>query len=287
MPRLPFSAAVCVTILLDAALSAAAIDGPAGSRAPQQQQAVSAVYWKDEPRHSQAPAADRRVPLNPGDQDIRPQDDGRDDGRRGGLRVGPDPNDSLAPYLLPEANYRAEAAATERELDTVRTDLQAASVIPEVLPAMFAPEFAVTVKFGHDLVPMGELLTTAQVQDEPSVEFDAPPNQLFAIAIVDPDAPSVSRHGYRSYRHYLLGNLGLHSFDTLTPFEPPSPSPGPAHRYVVLVFRQHAHIAFGPDDVPDSRVRFDAAKWARELNMTPVAATFFTVKGGGPANIRH
>ncbi|KAJ2764835.1 hypothetical protein IWQ56_004336, partial [Coemansia nantahalensis] len=232
-------------------------------------QVISMLRWEDAPRHSQAPSIDRLLPYYPEGGDSRRGEHGwrgewpaRDSGRDSD---GPSREDRAAPQLRPEAYYRA-AATNERELDAVRADLEGASVIPEVLPATFAPEFAVGVRFGGVRVDMGQLLSAAEVRDEPAVEFDAASGQLFAVAIVDPDAPSVSRHELRSYRHYLLGNLGARSFDTLTPFEPPRPPPGPAHRYVAIVFRQHAHIDFGPEDVPRDRARFDPAKWARELN---------------------
>ncbi|KAJ1728295.1 hypothetical protein LPJ61_004107 [Coemansia biformis] len=209
------------------------------------------------------------------------------DRRRVELRVGPDPENPLAPYLLGEANGKPDTPTSKQELSIVRDELQDAYLIPDVLPDTFAPEFPVAIRFNGERVLLGELLSVQQTQSEPTIEFDAAPGQYFAIAIVDPDAPSVSRHGYRSYRHYLLGNLEPRSFDILTPFEPPSPSAGPAHRYAVVVFRQHGHIEFNRDDVPDSRVRFDAVKWGRELNMKLVASTFFMVKDSRTTKVRH
>ncbi|KAJ2156964.1 hypothetical protein GGF46_004835 [Coemansia sp. RSA 552] len=188
------------------------------------------------------------------------------------LRVGPDPNDPLAPYLLPDTHHEPSPM-----LHSLARDLRSAALIPDVLSESFVPQFALSIQFG-DPVALGELLTLNQTRNEPTVEFDAPPAQRFTVMIVDPDAPSISRHGYRSYRHYLVANLGEDSAgDVVTEYHPPQPSFGSgAHRYAVLVFRQPNEILHVK--VPHSRVRFNPLAWARQYKMDPVAASYFLVR---------
>ncbi|KAJ2306395.1 hypothetical protein IWW55_001477, partial [Coemansia sp. RSA 2706] len=129
------------------------------------------------------------------------------------LPVGPDPNNPLAPYLLPTDSssiYQPYGSATRKQaaMGGVRSELKDALIIPDVLPESFTPEFDVTIRFDGEAIEMGQRLSINETKTEPIVEFDAPPGQVFTVAIVDPDAPSNERHGYRSYRHFLMTNLG-------------------------------------------------------------------------------
>ncbi|KAI9502698.1 hypothetical protein GGI25_003552 [Coemansia spiralis] len=204
------------------------------------------------------------------------------------LHVGPDPNNPLAPYLLTSDNQlSAETKPAIEEtkhaqIDMVRSRLEESQLIPQVLPTGFAPEFSITLKYNNRVVEPGQLLLVNETQYEPTVEFDAEPNQVFAVTIVDPDSPSRAKHGYRSYRHFLAANLDAvptNPSDILTTYQPPNPSfmSGP-HRYLALVFRQPRRLKFAKEDVPETRVRFDPLEWARSFNMKPVAAHFFTVQ---------
>ncbi|KAJ2808749.1 Phosphatidylethanolamine-binding protein 1 [Coemansia guatemalensis] len=204
-------------------------------------------------------------------------------GEHSKLPVGPDPNNPLAPYLLDDSQKSSSPLSTKKSstaLASIVSDLKDANIVPDILSSGFVPEFNITIAFNGKFIEMGQLLSISDVQAEPTIEFDAPNGQYFTIAIVDPDAPSVSRHGYRSYRHYLISNLSDNSAtDVLTPYQPPSPSfASGAHRYAVVVFRQHGRVELSDEDIPESRVRFNAVDWAHERNMKPVAASYFLVK---------
>ncbi|KAJ2364979.1 Phosphatidylethanolamine-binding protein 1, partial [Coemansia sp. RSA 2610] len=203
------------------------------------------------------------------------------------LPVGPDPNNPLAPYLLPTDSssiYQPYGSATRKQaaMDGVRSELKDALIIPDVLPESFTPEFDVTIRFDGEAIEMGQRLSINETKTEPIVEFDAPPGQVFTVAIVDPDAPSNERHGYRSYRHFLMTNLGSYDDyegEKLTAYRGPQPSFGSGvHRYAVIVFRQKEYVEITEKDIPHSRVRFDAVKWGADHHMKPVAASYFTVK---------
>ncbi|KAJ1926980.1 hypothetical protein FBU59_007261, partial [Linderina macrospora] len=126
------------------------------------------------------------------------------------------------------------------------------------------------------------VLSINETREEPTVEFDAPPNEVFAVAIVDPDAPATTRHGYRSYRHFLVANLDSspdRPINIITSYQGPLPAFNSGfHRYAVVVLKQKGPFNVTMDDVPESRVRFDMEQWGKERGMKPVAATYFMVK---------
>ncbi|KAJ2850409.1 Phosphatidylethanolamine-binding protein 1 [Coemansia brasiliensis] len=194
------------------------------------------------------------------------------------LHIGPDPNNPLAPYLLP-TDHSAYTSLSKAQAvsEDIRAELKDAHIIPDVLPSSFTPKFDITIRFNGEAIDMGQLLTINETKAEPIIEFDAPYGQIFTIAIVDPDAPSSTRHGYRSYRHFLMTNLGAdNAGEKLTAYRGPQPSFGSGiHRYVVVVLKQQDYVEA---DVPHLRVRFDPVKWGAKHHMTPVAASYFTVK---------
>ncbi|KAJ1859438.1 hypothetical protein LPJ76_000211 [Coemansia sp. RSA 638] len=205
------------------------------------------------------------------------------------LHIGPDPLDQMAPYLVPPSNspaYHSYHSAIRKQavLDGIAAELKDAEVIPDILPTTFIPEFELSITFNglRHPIDMGQLLSINDTEAEPIIEFDAPPGSMFTVAIVDIDSPSNSRHGYRSYRHFLMSNLGLYDDyrgEKLTAYRAPQPSfASGAHRIAVVVLKQTAYVEFTPQDVPHSRVRFDAVKWGAHYHMTPVAASYFMVQ---------
>ncbi|KAJ1949902.1 hypothetical protein EC988_004583, partial [Linderina pennispora] len=160
--------------------------------------------------------------------------------------------------------------------------LRDAHIIPDVLPDSFVAEFPVSVRYGDKEAAMGQVLSINETREEPTIEFDAPPNEVFTVAIVDPDAPATTRHGYRSFRHFLVSNLDStpdRPTNIITEYLGPLPSFNSGfHRYAVVVLKQKEPFNVTRDDVPKSRVRFDAVQWGNERGMKPVAATYFVVK---------
>ncbi|KAJ1881770.1 hypothetical protein H4R99_001438 [Coemansia sp. RSA 1722] len=205
--------------------------------------------------------------------------------------------DVMQPYMLPpdtplmrakladQAADRIQQEELERRttLDGIHEELVESGIIPDVLPQTFQPEFNITLRFDSQLVQMGEVLTLNDTRHEPIIEFDSQPEQTFSVAIVDPDAPSMARHGYRSFRHFLVSNLDTKEktvSNILTSYEPPQPAFGTGmHRYAVVVLKQlGGRFNVTDNDVPQSRVRFNVIDWGKEHNMKPVAASFFLVK---------
>ncbi|KAJ2787671.1 hypothetical protein GGI15_000561 [Coemansia interrupta] len=168
-------------------------------------------------------------------------------------------------------------------LDGIHDELVNSGLIPDVLPSEFQPEFNITLRFNNQTVQLGEVLTLNDTRHEPIIEFDSQPEQTFSVAIVDPDAPSMARHGYRSFRHFLVSNLDSQEStvsNILTAYEPPKPAFGTGmHRYAVVVLKQlNGRFNVTDSDVPESRTRFNVIDWGKTHNMKPVAASFFLVK---------
>ncbi|KAJ2460228.1 hypothetical protein GGF42_000970 [Coemansia sp. RSA 2424] len=182
----------------------------------------------------------------------------------------------------PMVQHHLQDAKRRIMLKAIGIELAETMIIPDVLPPKFEPEFNISVKFNKKLVDMGQLLTINETRSEPTIEFDAQPGQIFTLAMVDPDSPSNTRHGYRSYRHFLISNLEKTENSTssvITTYQSPQPEFGTgAHRYVIVVLRQRSRFNMTEADVPESRVRFDVVDWGSKRRMKPVAASYFMVK---------
>ncbi|KAJ2720075.1 Phosphatidylethanolamine-binding protein 1 [Coemansia sp. Benny D115] len=176
-----------------------------------------------------------------------------------------------------------EKLSQRNTLGGTRTFLADGGIIPDLLPQSFMPEFQIHLRYKDQQVQLGEVLTMNDTRSEPTVEFDSQPGQVFTVALLDADAPSMSRHGYRAYRHFLVGNLDSADDSTstiLTSYQPPQPGFGTGmHRYALVVLKQdNGRVNFTSADVPESRVRFNVVEWGKGMHMRPVAATFFLVK---------
>ncbi|KAJ1863445.1 hypothetical protein LPJ73_000518 [Coemansia sp. RSA 2703] len=203
----------------------------------------------------------------------------------------------IKPHVIPPADAKDSTTAPEsasdlilkaeiekrNTLDGIHDELVSSGLIPDVLPAEFLPEFNITLRFNGQRVQLGEVLTLNDTRHEPIIEFDSQPEQTFSVAIVDPDAPSMARHGYRSFRHFLVANLDSQLStvsNILTSYEPPQPAFGTGmHRYAVVVLKQlDGRFNVTDSDIPESRTRFNVIDWGKAHNMKPVAASFFLVK---------
>ncbi|KAJ2757140.1 hypothetical protein GGI19_000292 [Coemansia pectinata] len=182
----------------------------------------------------------------------------------------------------PMVQHHLQDAKRRIMLKAIGIELAETMIIPDVLPPKFEPEFNISIKFNNKPVEMGQLLTINDTRTEPTIEFDTQPGQIFTLAMVDPDAPSNSRHGYRSYRHFLISNLDMSENSTstvITTYQGPQPEFGTgAHRYALVVLKQRDHLNLTAADVPESRVRFDIVDWGNKRKMKPVAASYFMVK---------
>lgn len=146
-----------------------------------------------------------------------------------------------------------------------------------------------TVRFGSSEVACGTVMpysTAHYWSTAPIIAYDmAVEDTLYAVAMVDPDAPSATEPTYREVRHYLVGNVeattlrrgefNASSVKVLSAFVNPAPPEGTGfHRYVQLIYEQPGFVAFGPVDA--SILNFNVTAFAAEYGLRgPVASNFF------------
>lgn len=104
---------------------------------------------------------------------------------------------------------------------------------------IFADPSGVSVNLGNNLTP-------TSVKDEPYVEWSADPNNLHALMMIDPDAPSRTNPLARSFKHWLVINIpgsDVAEGDIITQYVGAGPPKRTGlHRYVFLVYKQADEI---------------------------------------------
>ncbi|KAG9310305.1 phosphatidylethanolamine-binding protein [Chiua virens] len=186
-------------------------------------------------------------------------------------------------------------------LSLVSTAISRAGIIPDVIPdkTPFFPEALLVVKWptGKEAI-LGNMLTTVDTADEPSVSFT--PMQSFAAAtdvgytlvMTDPDAPSRSDPKMGQWRHWVLDTGDLSARTTrvaTTPYYPPAPPRGTGpHRYdvaaysggttVFLLYQEPSVDFVIPADAhecksgPRDRARWNAARFAERYSLKLLTA---------------
>ncbi|RVE44175.1 hypothetical protein evm_011169 [Chilo suppressalis] len=170
-----------------------------------------------------------------------------------------------------------------RAMSTVAKSFEVNQVVPDVVPK--APAALVKVVFPSGVeVKEGNELTPTQVKDVPTVTWDASPDQLYTLAMTDPDAPSRQYPKLREFRHWLVGNIpggNVSAGETLSAYVSPVPPPNTGlHRYVYLVYKQPSRLNFDESRLTntsgDIRAKFSIANFAKKYNLgDPIAGNFF------------
>ncbi|KAJ8711436.1 hypothetical protein PYW07_008678 [Mythimna separata] len=176
-------------------------------------------------------------------------------------------------------NFRVFA----RTMASVAKSFEAGQVVPDVVSK--APAALATVKYPSGVeVAEGNVLTPTQVKDIPSVSWDASPDQLYTVAMTDPDAPSRKEPKFREWHHWLVGNVpgnNVASGETLSEYVGSGPPPNTGlHRYVFLVYKQPCKLEFDEPRLTnrsgDNRGGFSIAKFAKKYNLgDPIAGNFY------------
>ncbi|KAI7823407.1 phosphatidylethanolamine-binding protein, partial [Kickxella alabastrina] len=158
--------------------------------------------------------------------------------------------------ILVRERQQEKAMAKRSTLEGVRETLVDSGLIPDVLPDSFKPEFNITLRFNNQPVSMGEILTLNDTRNEPTIEFDGPLGQVFTVAIVDADSPSMANMASN------LDNVPGSTNNIITPYQAPQPAFGTGlHRFAVTVLKQNDRFKVTDSDIPESRVRFDVNEW--------------------------
>lgn len=123
--------------------------------------------------------------------------------------------------------------------------------------------------------------------EAPTVTYkSAIPGQKYLIAMVDPDAPFKDNPIFKSWLHWIVGNVDGNDLgkgntlngDTFTAYNPPTPpKPKPGthndHRYFIYVFQQ-GHTLDSNAEVK-SRKNFDIDAYMEDFDLKPVAMNMF------------
>ncbi|KAM7297027.1 protein D3 [Ixodes scapularis] len=181
--------------------------------------------------------------------------------------------------------------AWRRSLDKKEADLLAqvskSGIVPDLIDAV--PDAVFEVAFPAGKVLMGTALTPHQASEHPTdLVFPRDEGAVYAIAMLDPDAPSRSDPKFRPILHWLVVNVAagdvkapvnLRRATVLMNYRGPKPPLGSGpHRYVFLAYKQRGTIA-SPHTLtvpPEKRFNFNMNKFALEHGLgRPVAVNFF------------
>ncbi|KHN70911.1 26 kDa secreted antigen [Toxocara canis] len=156
-------------------------------------------------------------------------------------------------------------------------------IVPLVVTS--APSRRVSVTFANNVqVNCGNTLTTAQVANQPTVTWEAQPNDRYTLIMVDPDFPSAANRQQGQRLHWWVINIpgnNIAGGTTLAAFQPSTPAANTGvHRYVFLVYRQPAVInspLLNNLVVQDSeRPGFGTTAFATQFNLgSPYAGNFY------------
>ncbi|OJA12358.1 hypothetical protein AZE42_04330 [Rhizopogon vesiculosus] len=211
--------------------------------------------------------------------------------------------------------YELKPYLTVMLLDSVV--LIQAGIIPDVIPANphFDPQALLFVTLPVGPVLLGNTLNSTTSLTPPNISFTpmhAPADQLYTIAMVDPDAPTRENQTYGGYRHWLatgikppqrINDLAVFTQADTTPYLSPNPPAGSgSHRYsksaiisflqtlmrppeALLLYREPSNnfaipegaIEYGGDF--NSRKNWNATVFAEKYGLELVAANFFHVSG--------
>merc|ERR1719184_12230 len=157
----------------------------------------------------------------------------------------------------------------------------AAGVKPDVVSV--APPNLLQVEYPEGPAALGDTLQVSKTGSQPLVSFPgADPDQLYTIAMVDPDAPSRENPRAAQWNHWLVTNIegsalaagGEVDGKVLMKYSGPAPPQGSGpHRYVLLVYKQAGSLN---SRVSRARARFDIEGFAKKNKLgNPVAGNYF------------
>ncbi|TKA58541.1 hypothetical protein B0A53_00282 [Rhodotorula sp. CCFEE 5036] len=180
---------------------------------------------------------------------------------------------------------------------TVLQALRAGDVIPNVVPesATAGVTSALRVHYPEYTISEGEAIPRAATLKQPDLEFqNAESNATYTIIMADPDLTHKNdkASSLQSFDETSKRTAAATSATALNDYVPPSPAYGTGkHRYVFIAAKEPAGYAGpqgkdfptnGPADLKD-RMRFDAARYCSEENLTIEAVGFMQVDADAAA----
>ncbi|XP_015514199.1 protein D2-like [Neodiprion virginianus] len=170
-------------------------------------------------------------------------------------------------------------------LADVASEFQSANITSDILKG-HGPTDLIEVKYGNNVVNLGNELTPTQVKQIPEIHYKHEGGVLYTLVMTDPDVPT---RGYnREFNHWLVGNIPEESVEkgeVLAEYVGSGPPQGSGlHRYVFLVYRQdQGAITFDERRLSTwdgkQRRRFSIQKFAEKYSLVgPLAGNYFTAK---------
>nr|XP_014089745.2 protein D3 [Bactrocera oleae] len=163
-----------------------------------------------------------------------------------------------------------------------RRKMISSGIIPDIIDT--SPKGLVQVTYPSGVkVEFGKELTPTQVKDEPTVSWEAEDNALYALFMVDPDAPSRAEPTNREILHWLVINIPGNKVtegQTVAEYIGSGPAEESGlHRYVFLVFKQQSKIEstkFISKSAREGRVRVKTRDFIAKYNLgDPIAGNFY------------
>lgn len=141
-------------------------------------------------------------------------------------------------------------------------------------------------------IKMGAKMKLADVRDAPvkvkchAAAAAANQDDLFALAFVDPDAPSSTKHTQRAWLHWLMVNIPGFQLDkgrVLCNYAPSTPPANTGiHRYVFLLFKQEEQLDQVAAYDDSRRGKFSIADFSKKYNLGEVlGVTYYLAERPG------
>ncbi|CAO3599286.1 unnamed protein product [Absidia cylindrospora] len=169
----------------------------------------------------------------------------------------------------------------------VHHSLKEAGIIPDLVNEDFYPDAFLVMKYGDELVSLGNHFTTEQTAKAPEAVFLPVDEHAggYTILLIDPDVPSTSNHSLGPYNHWTVVNIPggqqekVNDPSTqLVAYHGPAPPPRSGdHRYIFLLYKQQSQLqTFQPlPSSGDDRKKFDFKHFAETNHLELIGVNFF------------
>lgn len=146
------------------------------------------------------------------------------------------------------------------------------------------PRSLLKVTYSDGDIITGKAKAPTLVKDQPTLKWDADPNEFYTVLFNDLDVPSRATPSMREFHHWCVVNVpgcDVDKGDVLTEFVGSGPAQGSGlHRYVFLVYKQEGKISCDEKKLTNNsgagRVKYSVAAFAQKYNLgNPVAGNFY------------
>lgn len=163
----------------------------------------------------------------------------------------------------------------------VASEFERANIKPDILNEV--PTGFIEVKYGDNIVNLGNELTPTKVKDIPEVHYDHEDGVLYTLVMTDPDVSPQDPN--REVKHWIVGNIpggSISQGEVLAEYVGSAPPQGTGlHRYVFLVYKQNQGAITFDETRLTARQRterrgFSVQKFAEKYNLgAPLAGNYY------------